>query len=388
MRIAIFQTSPLAPGGAEYVVHHTANQFVESGNDVVVFAGRPLTRSCPKAIYQMESHKYRVHEFTCPIVKGLSRPWAGWNLLKVVRSSRCDIVHAHFLHSSGQIAVGLRRFLGVPVIITGHGEDIQVDRELGYGYRLQRRHDRGVKFALANADGATAISRAMAKEMVEAGARKDRLWVVPNGIHLNAVKNTEPFVRERPYILAMGRFVPKKGFDVLLRAFAEVRQKGGRQMDLLIAGDGPERERLQELTGRLELDGFVKFLGYLDEEQKARALAGALFFICPSLREPLGIVNLEAMAASRAVIATDIDGIPDLIQMGRNGLLFPRGDARALAFQILTLLKNPELARNMGQVGRIMVAEFTWEKVAARYIQIYQELCERAKAKAKTKGSG
>jgi glycosyltransferase involved in cell wall biosynthesis len=388
MRIAIFQTGPLAPGGTEFVVHHIANQLVELGNDVVVFVGKPLAGPRPKAIYQMMPHLYRVHQFTCPIMKGLSRPWASWHLWKIVRSSQCEIVHAHTLHSSGHIAVRARPLLKIPVLVTGHGEDIQVDRELGYGYRLQPRHDREVRFALANADGATAISRSMAEDMLACGAHRDRLWVVPNGIHLNVVKDPEPLARERPYIFAMGRLVPKKGFEVLLKAFAEVRRSEEGKVDLLIAGDGPERERLQALAGQLGLDGSLHFVGYLDELQKARALAGARFFICPSLREPLGIVNLEAMAAGSAVIGADVDGIPDLIEPGRNGLLFPRGDAAALASHILTLLRNPELAQGLGRAGRVMAADYTWAKIAGKYLQIYLQLCEGEKTGAEARGAG
>jgi glycosyltransferase involved in cell wall biosynthesis len=264
----------------------------------------------------------------------------------------------------------------VPVLVTGHGEDIQLDQELGYGYRLKRRHDRAVRFALTNADGATAISRAMAGEMLDAGARGDRLWVVPNGINPTAAQNVEPLVRERPYVFAMGRFVPKKGFDVLLRAFAEVRRSGIRGVDLLIAGDGPEKGRLQALVSKLELNGWVHFIGYLDETQKPRVIAGARVFICPSLREPLGIVNIEAMAVARAVIASDVDGIPDLIEPGRNGLLFPRNDATVLSSHIQTLLNNPELARSMGEAGREKAAEYTWAKITKMYLEIYQQLIE------------
>jgi glycosyltransferase involved in cell wall biosynthesis len=388
MRIAIFQTGPLGPGGAEFVVHHTANHLAKAGNDVVVFVGKPISGKSPTAIYEMLPHHYHVHKFTCPIAKGLSRPWAQWNLIRVVKSTRCDVVHAHVLHSSGQIAVRSRSLIGVPVLITAHGEDIQMDAELGHGYRLQPRHDRAVRFALENADGVTAISRAMAREMVDAGGRSDRLWVVPNGIDPVPWKNVAPLVEKRPYILAMGRLVPKKGFEVLLRAFSQVIQKEESEIDLCIAGDGPQKQSLQELAGQLRLGDRVRFVGYLNEEKKAPALAGALFFVCPSLREPFGIVNLEAMASSRAVIATDIDGIPDLIQTGRNGLLFPRGDVPALASCILKLLRNPELSRDMGQTGRTMVAEFTWETIAAKYLDIYREIRQTPRTVIQTKRCG
>jgi glycosyltransferase involved in cell wall biosynthesis len=184
----------------------------------------------------------------------------------------------------------------------------------------------------------------------------------------------------------MGRFVPKKGFEVLLRAFAEVRRGGMKNVDLLMAGDGPEGERLRRLAGELGLAGRVRFIGYLDEAQKARALAGARLFVCPSLREPLGMVNLEAMAAARPVIATDVDGIPDLIEPGRNGLLFPRGDAPLLAAHILTLLRNPELACSMGEAGRAKAADYTWEKIADRYLQIYRQLIAETGVAAKKRG--
>jgi glycosyltransferase involved in cell wall biosynthesis len=382
MRIAIFQTGPLAPGGTEYVVHNTANQLAAAGNEVIVFVGKPFFKSTPNAVYELHPHLYRVHQFICPIVKGLSRPWAQWNLIKVVKKTGCDIVHAHTLHTSANVAVHARRFMGVPVLVTGHGEDIQIDRELGYGYRLKKRHDVAVRFALRNADGATAITSAMAAEMLNAEAHNDRLWVVPNGISPLPLLKVEQLDKEtRPYIFAMGRLIPKKGFEVLVRAFADVWQSGEKNCDLLIAGEGPEKVRLQSLARELGISSCVHFTGYLDESQKAKTLTGARMFICPSLREPFGIVNLEAMASSLAVIASDVDGITDLIEHGRNGLLFPPGKKTVLAKHILTLLRDPELARNMGTAGRSKAEAYTWPKITNMYMRIYMKIINEFKQK-------
>jgi len=373
MKIALFQCGPLAPGGAEFVVHNTANELVSLGNEVIVFAGKPFLKQAPKAIYEMYSRAYRVHEFYCPIVKGLSRFWARWNLLKVVRSLGCDIVHAHTLHTSGHIAVSIRRMLNVPVLVTAHGEDIQVDREIGYGHRLIKRNDRNVRFALAHAHGASALSRGMADEMLAAGARKDRLWVVPNGVSLRNFQGIDPLVRARPYLFAMGRLVPKKGFNVLLRAFAEVLKRGIKGVDLVIAGDGPEKENLLGLSEELGIKDWVHLTGFLDEARKASALCGARLFICPSLREPFGLVILEAMAAGRAVIASDIDGIPDLIEPEKNGLLFEVGNASMLASHITRLLEGTR-SDQMGLEGRRKAGEYSWGKVTESYLAVYEHL--------------
>jgi glycosyltransferase involved in cell wall biosynthesis len=375
MNIGIFQTGSLKPGGAEYVVHHTANCFSRMGDSVIVFAGLPLLKKRPLAIYQIHSHEYQIYQFTCPIMKGISRPWAKYNLIRTAKFKKLDIIHAHTLHTSALIAVKTKKYHHVPVLVTAHGEDIQIDKRLNYGYRLKKRHDRAVRHVLHNADGATAISRAMANEMIDAGAKAERVWIVPNGIDSQSlIRKDSNSQCEKPYLFAMGRFIKKKGFDILIRAFKIALENNRTDIHLIIAGDGPKREELIGLARDLNIGDRIEFVGFLNEQKKAEYLYRAKAFICPSIREPLGIVNLEAMAAGKAIIGSDVDGIPDLVSDGENGFLFKAGETGELAACIARILQNDEMVRQMGESGYKKAYQYTWDKIALKYHEIYEYL--------------
>ena len=143
------------------------------------------------------------------------------------------------------------------------------------------------------------------------------------------------------YILCLGRLVGYKGFDILLRAHARLAQDTRPQ--LWIAGEGPERSRLELLAADLGLQAHVRFLGEIEEGEKGELFAGALFFAAPSLTnaETFGIAILEAMAAGLAVVTTDLrTGVAELARGGECGAVVPPGDDRALATAITDLLRD------------------------------------------------
>ena len=172
----------------------------------------------------------------------------------------------------------------------------------------------------------------------------------------------------RPYVAAVGRLVPQKGFDVLLEAFARL---DAPEVDLLIAGDGPERRRLEALRERLGLGARVHLLGVMDRATVASLYRGARLVACPSRWEGLPLVCLEAMASGRAVVASRVDGIPDAVSDGDTGLLVPPEDPVALAGALRTLLADGPRRERLGARGRALVCdELTWASVAERYLAV------------------
>src|SRR5439155_274446 len=155
-----------------------------------------------------------------------------------------------------------------------------------------------------------------------------RLSVIPNGVEPGVFVDGRARPHPRPYVAAVGRLVPQKGFDVLLEAFARL---DAPEVDLLIAGDGPERRRLEALRERLGLGARVHLLGAVDRATVASLYRGARLVACPSRWEGLPLVCLEAMASGRAVVASRVDGIPDAVGDGETGLLVPPEDPVALA---------------------------------------------------------
>lgn len=200
---------------------------------------------------------------------------------------------------------------------------------------------------------------------------------VPEGTHL-----AEP--AERPTVVFAGRLVPEKGFDVLLRAFARVAEQLP-DAQLLVAGDGPEREDIERLVRTLGLGDHVVMLGHLPVHEVGRRLVGAWVQAVPSRwQEPFGMVAAEAMMRGTAVVATESGGLRDLVSPGETGLLVAPEDVEGWTAALTTLLSDRALAERMGRRGReVALARHTASAQADRFLDLYGRLLqesERARA--------
>jgi glycosyltransferase involved in cell wall biosynthesis len=196
--------------------------------------------------------------------------------------------------------------------------------------------------------------------------------VLGDGIIMADIEKSEPYLPKHPYIFTAGRLVPKKGGDMLIQAFSRIAPRYA-DIQLCIAGDGPERPNLENLIKNLHMEKRIKLLGTLSHKEIAQYLKGCLFFTLPSRMEAFGIVNLEAMAASKAVVATRVGGVPNVVQDGETGILV-EPNVEALANGIVTMLENPSRRAQMGQKGyQIVQQRFRWENVAKGYLTVFEQ---------------
>jgi phosphatidylinositol alpha-mannosyltransferase len=197
--------------------------------------------------------------------------------------------------------------------------------------------------------------------------------VIPNGVDVDRFRKAVPLARWQDgtrNVLFVGRLEPRKGLLELLKAFRILR-KTGCDCRLLVVGSGPqEREaRRYVLTRRL---GGVEFLGRVSDDAKAQLYKSADVYVSPATgRESFGIVLLEAMAAGTAIVCSDIHGYKGVVRRGREGLLVPPRQPKALAAAIGQLLADDELRRRMGRQGAARAEDFSWERVAARVDDYY-----------------
>jgi starch synthase len=181
----------------------------------------------------------------------------------------------------------------------------------------------------------------------------------------------------RPYVIFVGRVTRQKGLPVLLRAASHLDP--GAQL-VLCAGQADTPELAAEVDGLVERltatrSGVRLISGMLAKREVIQLLSHARVFACPSVYEPLGIVNLEAMACGAAVVASRVGGIPEVVADGETGLLVPPSDPQALAGALNELLGDRARAQEMGQAGRKRaVAEFGWPAIAAQTVALYREL--------------
>jgi alpha-maltose-1-phosphate synthase len=296
------------------------------------------------------------------------------------------LVHSHtwYANLAGHLASLL---YGIPHVATVHSlEPLRPWKaeQLGGGYALSSWAERT---ALAAAAAVIAVSEGMRSDVLSVYPEisPERVRVIRNGIDTAEYApdpGTDVLLRHgvdlsRPYVIFVGRITRQKGVPVLLRATAALDPSA--QLVLCAgAADTPELEaEVSALVAGLQAtrSGVIWIPEMLPKTDIIQLLSHALAFVCPSVYEPLGIVNLEAMACATAVVASRVGGIPEVVDDGVTGLLVPPDDPGALADAVNVLLRDPGRAASMGLAGRQRaVAEFSWEAVAAQTAALYAEL--------------
>ena len=286
-----------------------------------------------------------------------------------------DIIHVQCVGPNGLYALGAARTTGLPLVVTTQGERTM---DAGQLYQKSIAANWTLRRLLRRAAYVTACSAQTLDDAKQfAGfSLEARSRPVYNGINLAEFDtDAPPYAHPRPYILGIGRVVPQKGFDLLIDAYAQLQKRLPDAPDLLIAGDGPERPRLQAQADALGLSAKVHLVGRADRPMAVSLFRGCMVFALPSRQEPQGIVSLEAMACAKPVAAARVGGVPEIVLDGETGLLFPGGDAGALADALYALLSNPDRAAALGRAGRARAEDqFTWERIADQYFEIYRQV--------------
>ena len=206
--------------------------------------------------------------------------------------------------------------------------------------------------------------------------------VIPNGVDVDRFRRAVPVARWQDgtrNILFVGRFEPRKGVLVLLKAYRMLR-KTGCDCRLLLVGGGPQEREARRYVATRGLRG-VEFLGRISDDEKAQLFRTADVFVSPATgRESFGIVLLEAMAAGAPIVASDIHGYKGVVRRGREALLVPPREPKPVAASIARLLRDPELAREMSEAGVRRAEEFSWPRVTAKVDDYYGFVIRRLAA--------
>lgn len=200
------------------------------------------------------------------------------------------------------------------------------------------------------------------------------IHVIPNGIdtkHLNTFEINSSITRPSIFFIGMLRQV--KGIEVLLNAMPAILKKIPNAQ-LYIAGTGPQECELKRLTEKLNVINNVTFLGFISEDQKYSLYKSTYISVFPSLYEPFGIVLLEAMACGKAIVASNVGGIPYIVDDEKTGLLFEPGNSQELAQKIILLLEDEDLREKLGKNGLRKARQFEWENIAIRTFDLYKSL--------------
>jgi glycosyltransferase involved in cell wall biosynthesis len=239
--------------------------------------------------------------------------------------------------------------------------------------RLSPLHHFLTRFALGRADQITATGLRLAQAATRYAPKGKPVTVVPYGVDLEVFKPRPRLPGEEGVVIgAVARLSPEKGLRYLVDAFARIARNDQR-VRLVLAGDGPDRRRLERMVERERLDERVRFLGEVPHERVPEVLAGIDVFAMPSTAEGFGVAALEAAAMEVPVVATNVHGIPDVVADGETGLLVRPRDAGALAGALGRLVEDEALRRRLGQAGRAFVqAHYSWAENAAQMEELYR----------------
>jgi len=326
----------------------------------------------------------------------------GIDLAMAAGAEGTDIVHSHtwYANFAGHTAKLLH---GVPHVVTTHSlEPLRPWKaeQLGGGYALSSFCERT---AIEGADAIVAVSAGMKRDVLTAYPQVDpsRIHVVHNGIDTEQYKpdrNTDVVERlgidlARPSVVFVGRITRQKGLPYLMRACQDLPPQ---TQIVLLAGAPDTKEIAAEVEGlAIQLrnvrdeHGVIWVQEMLPKHEVVQVLTHATVFVCPSVYEPMGIVNLEAMACETAVVATATGGIPEVVADGETGLLVPIEQVAdgtgtpvdperfvaALTAAMTELVEDPERARQMGLAGRRRAVEhFSWSRIAEDTMAVYRSV--------------
>ncbi|UCD44667.1 MAG: N-acetyl-alpha-D-glucosaminyl L-malate synthase BshA [Candidatus Bathyarchaeota archaeon] len=333
-----------------------------------------ITYERPVAIQGVDHDNVYVHLVTVveyPLFKYPPYTIAlGSEMFRVSQQQGLDLLHVHYSIPHATAALLARGITGVPYVVTLHGSDVTIlgsDRS----YLPVNTH------SVEEADAVTAVSKFMAEEAYERLGITKEIAVIPNFVDSETFSPAPCEVLERDaekdiVVAHISNFRPVKRVQDLIYAINIVAKKepGVR---LMLVGDGPERHKLEALIDHLDLRGNVQLTGYRSDVANLLRCSDAVVLCSETESAPLTL--LEGMSCGLPVVATEVGGIPEIVEDGVNGFLVQPKHPEAIAQRILELSEDGALRRRLGEAARRTVLErYTSERVLSQYEEIYEKV--------------
>jgi glycosyltransferase involved in cell wall biosynthesis len=369
MRILLVVEAFYSVGGAQEIVEHLASYFGRSGHTVAVASRRVAHGSSDGLGYvarpaegfetveiDIRNHKPITRKHLERIFRNPISARRG-ELSQLIARWAPDLVGSHTFNWETFPAIAAAcRYRRTPVVFTLHGFG-------GEG-------SSGAK-ALRALEGAAAVvtnSYATRARYERLAPGLHRAHILIGAVDIDAARAARPWPRPRPYIFCPGRFETKyKSIEVAIEAFRIVAESNP-EVDLILAGDGPDRERVKEMIRRAGLADRVEMIGGRSHRELLPLFKGARM----SLITGLGLVLLESLAAGTPVVGADLDLVPELEEAGAADFMFVAHGPKLVAESMQRLLDDRPLRDKMGAIGQMRSVGFGWEGYAARYLEIFK----------------
>jgi glycosyltransferase involved in cell wall biosynthesis len=263
----------------------------------------------------------------------------------------------------------LRRLVNFRLVVTYQGSDAH---ELWSWRAIDRRL---IRFLLETADCVTAVSQSLIDKVRASlpDLHMKAFRSIPNGAPLDVIAgspNRDEVDLPSDYVLTAGLLIHRKGIDLIIEALSLLAQDGVF-LHLIVAGDGPDRQKLADLAKKKGLSRYVRFIGAQPRERVFSLMKHCAAFVLASRAEGLPLVLAEAMACGAPVIATRVDGNPEIVQHGETGLLATADDAASIATALHTLWSDPGLRTRLARQGRdSVIRRHDWAALAQQYLAL------------------
>jgi glycogen(starch) synthase len=380
MNIALFPSAFFPHfGGVEELSRQLALTLRAKGHEVLVVTNQwPRSLPTKDIVSDLPVRRYPFRTFEGAIKQRimclLTRLKIQRDLERLLSESHIDVIHVQCLSSNMWYALNAGNRLGIPVVLTAQGE---LTMDAAGIYQKPTFVNKNLRNFLQQADWVTGCSHRTLTDVyrhvdLPITSSSSVVW---NGVNTDEFAAAVPFQHDCPYVLAIGRAVPQKGFDILLAALSTI---GSNAPNVLLVGDGPELRSLQKQCSDAGLNQKVTFFGKADRSQVPSLFRGARYIILPSnADEGLPVVTAEASATGKAIIATDVGGVTDIVVHNSTGLVIPRNDVHALAQAIMTYEANPDLVDAHARNNLDRSEQFDWSVLTDQYIDVYHQVLRK-----------
>lgn len=317
-------------------------------------------------------------------------------LYRVCRKERIDVIHANWVLPNGPIALVVSRLLHIPYVLSLHGSDIYVSQKNPAFSRVARS-------VFDGASSVTACSQDLKEAAIRLGSNADKTFLLawgadpekfsPNNYSIN-LRRELGVTGSEILVIAVGRLVLKKGFDNLISAWKRVYEQFPTSR-LIIGGEGPLRVALEQQARELHIHDSITFSGRINWQEMPTYLASADIFVLPSVKDEHGnmdglpTVLLEAMSSGTACIASEIGGVPLVMEDGRNGILVHGKSPDQLSDRLIDVIKDDHLRQELRDSARnSIVLEHNWLNVARKMICLFTSAIGKNKNNRRPKRLG
>lgn len=392
-----FSSRPGTVGGLETVVDSLIRSQIEAGHQVSL-----VTRWKQAQAFRRDPLGYPVHALP-PRRSSRGAPFREigprWPVALAVAALqlryRFDVWHAHWLYPTGWMAQGVLERLGVPLVMTAHGADVNVDLATGYGFRQFPRHDARIRALASRTRWITGVSPQICAELEQLGATAPR--IIGNGIGFAGITSAGTDVaatrarlgvpENAALLLTVSRNDPSKGLHHIPEVLRQLTDAGVPAVWAIV---GPGSEALAPLFAEVGVADRVRLLPAIHKPGADRSVTpprelvdlykSAELFVFPTHAEAFGLVALEAMAAGTATVASDVGGLRSFLRSGENGLLVPPGQPKKIADAVTSLLRDERRRLALAEAGQETARRYDWPAVAAEYVALYRETLSGASA--------